>query len=31
VGSTPADYAAGFGGANDKYAQAVKVSGARID
>jgi tripartite-type tricarboxylate transporter receptor subunit TctC len=31
VGSTPAEYAARIRAANDKYAQAVKVSGARID
>ena len=31
VGSTPAEYAARIRAANEKYAQAVKVSGARID
>ncbi len=31
VGSTPAEYAARIQAANEKYAQAVKVSGARID
>jgi tripartite-type tricarboxylate transporter receptor subunit TctC len=31
VGNTPAEYAAQIRAANEKYAQAVKVSGARID
>jgi tripartite-type tricarboxylate transporter receptor subunit TctC len=31
VGSTPAEYAARIRAASEKYAQAVKVSGARID
>jgi tripartite-type tricarboxylate transporter receptor subunit TctC len=31
VGSTPAEYAGRIRAANEKYAQAVKVSGARID
>ena len=31
VGSAPAEYAARIRAANEKYAQAVKVSGARID
>ncbi len=31
VGSSPADYAARIRAANEKYAQAVRVSGARID
>ncbi|HTO51254.1 MAG TPA: tripartite tricarboxylate transporter substrate binding protein [Burkholderiales bacterium] len=31
VGSTPAEYAARIRAADEKYAQAVKVSGARLD
>ena len=31
AGSTPADYAARIRAASDKYAQAVKISGARLD
>ena len=31
IGNQPAEYAAQIRAANDKYAQAVKVSGARID
>jgi tripartite-type tricarboxylate transporter receptor subunit TctC len=31
VGNSPAEYAAQIRAANEKYAQAVKVSGARID
>jgi hypothetical protein len=31
VGSSPAEYAARIRAANEKYARAVKVSGARID
>jgi tripartite-type tricarboxylate transporter receptor subunit TctC len=31
AGSTPAEYAARISAASEKYAQAIKVSGARLD